>query len=282
MEDIDRERCKDHFSHLILDQLSRCQLISDQEVVYQSQRTHIYDTYTSQLIQQGLLYRCNCSRAQIWSARLASTTGSPQNTSSFAGLVYPGTCRNIPPLLESTQAHGALSEDHWLSKCFALRIKTSPQTLDWWDRRLGPGAQDVGAEVGDFVIKRSDGPYSYQLCVVADDIEQCVTHIVRGEDLADNTPRQILLYQLFQHRPPTYMHVPLVKNKDGDKLSKQTLAPALDLDSMDKIIQTMKSAASHLGLQSTESTNCSLESLLQNWTHQWSLINPLTSPPIDH
>jgi glutamyl-Q tRNA(Asp) synthetase len=121
----------------------------------------------------------------------------------------------------------------------------------------------VAHEVGDFVIKRKEGSFSYQLAVVVDDIEQQVTHVVRGEDLADNTPRQIFLYQLFKRPAPSYLHLELVTNDLGQKLSKQTLAPELDLKQPH---ETLKLAAKHLGLKSNAT---SMDSNLSSWVNQW-------------
>ncbi len=269
IEDIDQERCQAHLSQVILDQLSRCGLISDQEIVYQSQRKQLYETYVQALIQKKLLYPCWCSRSDIANAVHATA----QSTTS-AALIYPGTCRLNAEKPEAWELTSTLAKDQSVNKKPAFRIKTVDQALTWHDRRSGAAQQNIFKEVGDFVIKRSDGPYSYQLCVVVDDIEQSITHVVRGEDLTDNTPRQMYLYEQFHRSPPSYLHVPLVKNEQGEKLSKQTFAPALDLASPESILSTMKSAAQHLGLQCQPHHNGTLQAHLMDWTDQWSLKYP--------
>jgi glutamyl-Q tRNA(Asp) synthetase len=279
VEDIDQDRCRDHFSHLILDQLSRCGLNSDKEVVFQTRRQHLYDAMIKKLDQSLLLYHCGCSRTQILNAfkkKQEVINPTPPDT-TLPRLIYPGTCRQAHTTSASSELDLVSKSKQKDFKKLSLRVKTSNEVLTWFDRRLGRGEQNIGLEVGDFIVKRADGPYSYQLCVVADDIDQCVTHVVRGEDLADNTPRQILLYQYLSTPQPSYLHVPLVKNKDGEKLSKQTLAPALELGSMNSILLTMKTAASYLGLKSFDDNGTSLQTHLDDWTHQWSRIYPLNA-----
>lgn len=280
IEDVDQERCKEEFSELIIDQLTRCGLQSDREVVFQSHRKHLYDGFLSQLAQKQLIYPCKCSRAQILNAWQAQQNNTSQaHPTTAPSLVYPGTCRPrsspYQPWMISSPL--TLKENEKIS----IRMKTTHQKVRWLDRRLGWVEQDVLLEVGDFVIKRADGPYSYQLCVVADDIDQGVTHVVRGEDLADNTARQILLYEHLLVPRPVYLHVPLVKNKEGEKLSKQTLAPALELDSMNSIISALKSAASHLGLEHSNASRQGLSEHLRDWTHQWSRRYPLNQSKFD-
>jgi glutamyl-Q tRNA(Asp) synthetase len=277
IEDIDPDRSRDHYSHLILEQLSRCGLESDAEVVFQSQRHHLYEDFIKKLDLNRLLYPCSCSRSQILNALKIKPQDRQTNApdTPLKGLIYPGTCRDQLSSKSDLEHRG---QNESINKNFnniSLRVKTANEVLTWFDRRLGWSSQNIGLEVGDFVVKRSDGPFSYQLCVVADDIDQSITHVVRGEDLADNTPRQILLYQHLSATHPSYLHVPLVKTRDGEKLSKQTFAPALELDSMNDIILTLKSAASHLGLTHIEERSCPLQTHLNHWIHQWSSHYPL-------
>ncbi len=137
---------------------------------------------------------------------------SGQHRARNGELIYPGTCRN--------GLHGRAGR--------AWRFRCTGSGITWQDRRLGPQQQNVSREVGDFVLRRADGFWAYQLAVVIDDAVQGITHIVRGEDLTDNTARQILLQQALSLPLPVYMHTPLVLGSNGEKLSKQNGAEALD------------------------------------------------------
>jgi glutamyl-Q tRNA(Asp) synthetase len=139
--------------------------------------------------------------------------------------------------------------------------------LHWTDRRLGPQQQDVARSVGDFVLLRADGLWAYQLAVVVDDAAQGITHVVRGEDLADNTPRQILLQQALQQPTPQYLHTPLVRGADGEKLSKQHGAAPLVLDNP---LQALQTAAQVLGLPVlVHPDNTRLGDALSQWVKAW-------------
>ena len=138
--------------------------------------------------------------------------------------------------------------------------------VHWTDRRLGPQFQDVPDQVGDFVLRRADGLWAYQLAVVVDDADQRVTHVVRGEDLADNTARQILLQSALGLATPRYLHTPLVRAADGEKLSKQHGAPAID-DS--RPLQALADAASVLGLPPAGKEN-NLPQALALWVKAWA------------
>ena len=147
----------------------------------------------------------------------------------------------------------------------------SEPPLAWQDRRLGPQSQDLASEVGDFVLRRADGLWAYQLAVVVDDAAQGVTHVVRGEDLADNTPRQIHLQRLLGLPTPVYLHTPLVRAADGCKLSKQNGAAALDLS--DPLVELGR-AGTLLGLpaQPSPSTRAAwLEGAVRAWAATWKL-----------
>jgi len=142
--------------------------------------------------------------------------------------------------------------------------------VHWTDRRLGPQAQDVASTVGDFVLRRADGLWAYQLAVVVDDADQQITHVVRGEDLADNTPRQILLQQALGLDTPSYLHTPLVCGANGEKLSKQNGATALDLRDP---LQALGEAARVLGLPPVDrSHHNSLAQALGMWVNAWARI----------
>ena len=208
IEDVDAPRCEPGTAEVILRQLAACGLRPDEPPWAQSQRGPAYRSALQQLVAQGHAYPCGCTRKDIRGALAAR--GRRQER--FGELRYPGTCRG--------GLHG--------KKPRAVRLRAEGPVA-WQDRRLGAQNQDVGAEVGDFVLKRADGLWAYQLAVVVDDAAQGITHVVRGEDLADNTARQILLQQALRVATPVYLHTPLVRAADGHKLSKQNGAQALDL-----------------------------------------------------
>jgi len=223
IEDVDGPRCVAGADQLILQQLARCGLHADDEPVWQSQRGALYQQALERLQAAGLAYGCACTRADI-----ARALGSePQR---HGELVYPGTCR--------AGLNGRAAR--------AWRLSTQGSgRIEWTDRRLGPQRQDLEREVGDFVLKRADGLWAYQLAVVMDDALQGITDIVRGEDLADNTPRQIWLQRQLGLPLPRYLHTPLVLGENGEKLSKQNGAKALDLSDP---LAALRQAACALGL----------------------------------
>jgi len=233
IEDVDGPRCVPGADRIMLGQLARCGLAPDEPPVWQSDRGALYQQALDRLGAAGATYPCGCTRQQIeavWRARGVER-------GRHAELVYPGTCR--------TGLHGRPAR--------AVRVRVgpsparpdAPHRIDWRDRRLGALSQDLSAEVGDFVLKRADGPWSYQLAVVVDDAAQGITHVVRGEDLADNTPRQIHLQRLLGLPTPAYLHTPLVLAADGQKLSKQNGARPLALDDP---LSALRDAGRVLGL----------------------------------
>jgi glutamyl-Q tRNA(Asp) synthetase len=149
----------------------------------------------------------------------------------------------------------------------SVRFSVPDIALTWPDRLLGKQQQQVATEVGDFVLKRSDGLWAYQLAVVVDDAAQGITHVVRGEDLADNTPRQILLQQALGLPALIYMHTPLVLGENAEKLSKQNGAQAIDTTSAEKALQALQAAAAALGLQTPAQENCA--QTLAVWVNEW-------------
>jgi glutamyl-Q tRNA(Asp) synthetase len=208
IEDIDTPRCVAGADQDILRQLADLSLISDEPPLWQSRRGPFYQHALELLVAQGLAYPCACSRRHIEAALAAQ--GQPRMR--HGELRYPGTCRNG---LDGRPAR-------------AWRLRTTAPPVLWQDRRLGAQQQDVEAEVGDFVLQRADGLWAYQLAVIVDDGDQGITDIVRGEDLADNTARQILLQRALGLSTPTYLHTPLVLAPDGEKLSKQNGAAPLN------------------------------------------------------
>ncbi|MFN3544784.1 MAG: tRNA glutamyl-Q(34) synthetase GluQRS [Thiobacillus sp.] len=202
MEDLDRPRCDAASAATILRQLDAYGLVWDGEVLVQSQRDDAYAAALDVLKTQGAVYPCACTRSQLAAA--------PRNHEGE--IIYPGICRNgLPP--------GAVAR--------AWRVRVSDVSIYFDDRIHGRLEQNLAHEVGDFIVRRADGLFAYQLAVVVDDAFQGITHVVRGADLLWNTPRQIHLQTLLGVPTPSYAHVPLVTNAAGQKLSKQTLAPAL-------------------------------------------------------
>ncbi|MCW5636602.1 MAG: tRNA glutamyl-Q(34) synthetase GluQRS [Rubrivivax sp.] len=230
IEDVDGPRCVPGAAELILAQLARCGLVPDEAPWWQSARGAAYGMALQRLRDAGLAYDCGCTRREI-DDRLAAAGQAPAR---HGERIYPGTCRS--------GLHGKAAR--------AVRLLTlrggAPVVVEWADRRLGPQCQDVTHEVGDFVLKRADGPWSYQLAVVVDDAAQGVTHVVRGEDLADNTPRQMLLQRDLGLPAPSYLHLPLVRAADGEKLSKQNGARPLELEG--GAVPALQAAAVVLGL----------------------------------
>ena len=204
MEDLDKPREAKGAAQTILQQLEAFGFEWDDTVLYQSQRTRYYADALELLNSRHLTYPCTCTRKEI--ADSSSNLG-------IDGLIYPGTCLkhaiklNVPP---------------------AWRIKTRSETISFNDAIQGKISQNLKQDIGDFIVKRADGLFAYQLAVVVDDAAQGITHIVRGADLLDSTPRQIYLQQLLNYPTPHYAHVPVACNDAGEKLSKQTLASPLD------------------------------------------------------
>ena len=225
IEDIDTPRCAAGAAELIQQQLAACGLITEAPVLWQRTRSAAYASALETLLAAGLAYPCGCTRQAIEGAIAAN--GAPR--ARFGELIYPGTCRS--------GLHGKPAR--------AVRLRCASGITQWQDRRLGAMAQDIEHEVGDFVLKRADGLWAYQLAVVVDDAFQGVTDVVRGEDLADNTARQIALQSSLGLPQPRYMHTPLVLGADGHKLSKQNGALPLDTG---QPLQALQSAAAVLNL----------------------------------
>ncbi len=249
IEDVDTPRCVPGADAFILQQLAACGLASDEPVVWQSARGARYQQALDRLVAAGRAYPCGCSRKDIEAALQAQGIGRARHHAA----VYPGTCRPERGGLRGRPAR-------------AWRFDVAGQpVVRWTDRRLGPQAQPVETEVGDFVLKRADGLWAYQLAVVVDDGEQGITHVVRGADLADNTARQILLQRALGLPTPAYLHTPLVLGGNGEKLSKQNGAAALDLSDP---LAALRQAARTLGLPDAAPSDTVAEALAR-WTAAW-------------
>lgn len=260
IEDVDLPRCLPAAADQILRQLATCGLVSDEPVLRQSDRGAAYQAALDRLIEKRWAYPCGCTRKDIAQALLESGAQRERHEE----LVYPGRCRPANGGLQGRLARAWRLDIAALSADLGL-----PATLHWSDRRLGAQQQEVGAQVGDFVLKRADGLWAYQLAVVVDDAEQGITDIVRGQDLADNSARQILLQQALGYPRPRYLHTPLVCGANGEKLSKQNGAAALDLSDP---LAALNAAAQRLGLP-PQADN--LADALAGWTRAWAnLYNP--------
>jgi len=203
MEDLDIPRIVPGAADEILRALHACGMQWDGAVMHQSTRTEAYRVALDELRKTAPVYPCACSRREI----------ADSAVSSIEGPVYPGTCRN-------GLAPGKTAR--------AWRIDTRGAQITFDDAVQGRVQQNLETDIGDFVLLRADHIYAYQLAVVLDDAEQGITDIVRGADLLDSTPRQVYLQQLLKFATPRYCHVPVAVNADGEKLSKQTRAPAID------------------------------------------------------
>src|SRR5262245_3797492 len=252
IEDVDTPRNEPGAEQIILGQLAICGLIADEEPLLQSTRVAAYEEALVRLAEGGQVYPCGCSRREV--EQVLITLGFLQERDEER--VYPGTCRGG---LRGKPAR-------------AMRVLTTlggeDVTIRWIDRRLGRQRQNLTREVGDFIVKRADGIFAYQLAVVVDDAHQGITHIVRGEDLADNTPRQIHLQRLMGLPEPHYLHTPLVMGIDGHKLSKQNGAAPLDVSDPVAVLQQ---AGRVLELPRIEALSVSewLTAATRAWATRW-------------
>jgi len=203
IDDLDPPRAVPGAADDILRTLEACGMEWDGAVVYQSRRTDAYREALQSLRKQGLVYACSCSRREI------ADSAPP----GMEGYVYPGTCRSK----KLSDGPGR-----------ALRVRTGGASIEFDDEVQGRVTQDLERDSGDFVLRRADGVYAYQLAAAADDTEQRITHIVRGADLLVSTPRQIYLQRLLGLPTPRYAHLPVAVNAQGEKLSKQTHAAPVD------------------------------------------------------
>jgi len=246
IEDIDPPREQPGAADAIKRTLEAHGLYWDGEVRYQSQRSDAYWECLSELKKLDLIYPCNCTRA-----RLASLNGP-----------YDGHCRRHPPTAGEPCALRLKVND------LPERFHRIDNKIKFRDRICGEQSEDIEKISGDFVIHRKDGFFAYQLAVVVDDIDQGITDVVRGDDLLDTTARQIFLYRILGKTPPSYAHIPVIKDEQGNKLSKQNHAPAVD-DS--EPLSNLNAALGVLGLKQEKQNACSvlLEKSAKAWP--WSL-----------
>ena len=246
MEDVDKPREMPSAADAIINGLEMFGFEWDGSIVYQSQRLEAYAEALIKLQNKGLVYPCACSRKEIADSALLG----------IDGLIYPGICRNGLAAGKTARA--------W-------RIMVADHTLTFNDAIQGVVRQNLSKDIGDFVLKRADGFYAYQLAVVADDAEQGITHVLRGADLLDSTPRQMYLQQALDYPQPSYAHVPVAANSRGEKLSKQTMAQALNIE---KRALELWDALDFLGQQPPAALQQANLKTLWDWAKaHWSLAN---------
>lgn len=247
MEDLDPPREMAGAADHILHSLEAFGFEWDSEVVYQSKRHALYRTALNELKKRELAYPCYCSRKD-WhaSARIGAD-----------GFVYNGACAHKNP--QRQPENGQMP---------AWRLRVPDEEIGFFDQIVGDYRQNLARDIGDFVLRRADGFWAYQLASVVDDAEQGVTHVVRGQDLLVSTPRQIYLQHCLGFSTPQYAHLPLLVNAQGQKWSKQTLAPALDLNRCE---QTLRQVFRYLNLPDAPSDAKNVSVLLAWAVRHWDI-----------
>ena len=278
MEDLDTPRCVPGAADDILRTLEAFGLHWDESVIYQSRRSAAYEEALHELQAGGAAYPCCCTRREIADSALHGIDGP----------VYPGTCRNGVPAGREGRAwrvhtdqflfrHSREGGNPAIKNVFSLNPLDSRfrgndgalsnyEVIEFVDALQGHITQHLESDIGDFIVKRADGLFAYQLAVVVDDAFQGITHVVRGADLLHSTPRQIHLQRLLRLTTPAYMHLPIAVNAQGEKLSKQTLAPAI---ATDDVVATLIAVLEFLRQQPpTELRQGSVEKILG-----WAIAN---------
>jgi glutamyl-Q tRNA(Asp) synthetase len=237
IEDLDFAREIPRSAEEIVRALARYGLQSDRSIEFQSRRTALYEAALETLRGRGLLYPCACTRAEL--SRIASAPAAEDPGEAGPNSVYPGTCREGLPAGRA-------------ARCLRFRVPEGETAFE--DEVFGRQGQEVARVVGDFVVRRADGPYAYQLAVVVDDAEQGVTQVVRGADLLSSTARQIALAQALDLTLPMYAHLPLVTGPDGAKLGKRDGALPLETLNETRVRETLTRALRWLGQEPVEGT----------------------------
>lgn len=220
IEDLDIQRCPRRYADQLMDDLRWLGLDWDEgpgasephAPYFQSERTALYEAALEKLTRQGLVYPCFCTRAELHAA------SAPHREDGQ--VVYAGTCRNLTPEQIAEKRH---------SRPPALRLRVPNEEFSFVDGHLGTYRENLAHDCGDFLLRRSDGMFAYQLAVVVDDAAMGVTEVVRGADLLSSTPRQLLLYRLLGLPAPTFTHLPLLLTADGRRLSKRNADAGLDV-----------------------------------------------------
>lgn len=246
MEDIDRHREVAGAAEAILAALASHGFRWDGPVVRQSARLMLYEAAFDRLLAQASIYPCRCSRREVEEASAAGSTAG--------GAIYPGTCRR--------------GIDGGTPRAWRMRVPSGTCVVD--DRAMGAFSQDLAREVGDFVIRRADGFWAYQLAVVVDDADQGVTDVVRGADLLDSTPRQRLLQDALGLAHPRTLHVPLVMDAQGRKLAKSHGAQPLDPADP---LPALRAAARHLELEGCDASSVTAfwQAATSAWADRWTI-----------
>lgn len=232
IEDLDTARCPRRYADQMEEDLRWLGLDWDQgpvvggpeESYYQSERTELYQAALEKLEEKGLVYPCFCTRAELHAA------SAPHREDGQ--VVYAGTCRHLTAAEIAEKAK---------RRAPALRLRVPGETWGFTDGHMGPYSEDLARDCGDFLLRRSDGMFAYQLAVVVDDAAMGVTEVVRGADLLDSTPRQLYLYHLLGLTPPKFIHFPLLLAPDGRRLSKR------DADAGLEVLRDRLTAAEVLG-----------------------------------
>ena len=238
IEDIDPPREQRGADKVILGALEAYGFEWDGPVSYQSQFAERHAALVQSLLESGAAYPCSCSRRDLADVRRGPL-----------GAIYPGTCRN-----------GCRSDD------VAMRLRTDDEPIEFTDQLQGPQSRRLESESGDFIIKRRDGLIAYHLAVVADDFDQGITEVVRGIDLLDSTPRHIQLQRVLGFTTPDYLHIPVVENAEGQKLSKLTGARGIPGDETSATLVSALDA-----LKQHPPTDLARESIDEIWA--WALAN---------
>ncbi len=262
IEDVDEGRSAAGAADSFMTLLPALGMHWDGEVVWQSRRKHLYQAAADQL--RAHTYPCGCNRREIVDSRLG--------TGPDGAAIYPGTCRR------------GLAPGRTMR---SLRVRVPDAgdpsgRISFTDRHAGTVEQCLASESGDFVLKRADGFWAYQLAVVVDDAEQGITDVVRGADLIDSTPRQLYLQRLLGVPSPRYLHVPVVRNADGEKLSKQTGAQAVEARDETQALNALLDAATclQLPIDARASVKQFWDAALPAWAKRIGLASSVPSAPL--
>lgn len=242
IENVDRAREIPGASGAILSMLEALGMEWNREVILQSQRYAAYADAVSRLVARDLIYPCNCSRKEI----------ADSSINGVDGAVYPGNCRE--------RIFTSRLREAW-------RVRTDNGLIEFKDMLQGSVKQRLARDIGDFVVRRADDVFSYQLAVVVDDAQQGITHVVRGADLLNSTPRQIYLQGLLGYSTPSYMHLPIAVNALGQKLSKQTGAAPIDaVDPVPQLVRALHFLGQKPPLELNQSDRTSFWTwAIENW-----------------